>query len=37
MGLAYVSAVCDRPKAACINEDNGLLLGIVVAHEVGHT
>ncbi|XP_033228893.1 A disintegrin and metalloproteinase with thrombospondin motifs 7-like [Belonocnema kinseyi] len=37
MGLAYVSAICDRPKAACINEDSGLLLGIIVAHEVGHT
>lgn len=37
MGLAYVSAVCDRQKAACINEDSGLVLGVVVAHEVGHT
>ncbi|KAG7204373.1 hypothetical protein KM043_004817 [Ampulex compressa] len=36
MGLAYVGAACDPPKAACINEDSGLLLGIVVAHEVGH-
>lgn len=36
MGLAYVAAACDPPKAACINEDSGLLLGIVVAHEVGH-
>ncbi|XP_063991205.1 A disintegrin and metalloproteinase with thrombospondin motifs 12-like [Diachasmimorpha longicaudata] len=36
MGLAYVAAACDPPKAAAINEDSGLLLGIVVAHEVGH-
>ncbi|XP_050455485.1 A disintegrin and metalloproteinase with thrombospondin motifs 7-like [Cataglyphis hispanica] len=36
MGLAYVAAACDPEKAACINEDSGLLLGIVVAHEVGH-
>ncbi|XP_032687133.1 A disintegrin and metalloproteinase with thrombospondin motifs 7-like [Odontomachus brunneus] len=36
MGLAHVAAACDSTKAACINEDSGLLLGIVVAHEVGH-
>ncbi|KMQ94667.1 a disintegrin and metalloproteinase with thrombospondin motifs 7 [Lasius niger] len=33
MGLAHVAAACDSAKAACINEDSGLLLGIVVAHE----
>ncbi|XP_046591937.1 A disintegrin and metalloproteinase with thrombospondin motifs 7-like [Neodiprion lecontei] len=36
LGLAYVSAACDPPKAACINEDAGLILGITVTHEVGH-
>lgn len=36
MGLAHVAAACDSTKASCINEDNGLLLGIVIAHEVGH-
>lgn len=36
MGLAHVAAACDASLAACINEDNGLLLGIVIAHEVGH-
>ncbi|KAL0128942.1 hypothetical protein PUN28_003960 [Cardiocondyla obscurior] len=36
MGLAHVAAACDSEKAACINEDSGLLLGIVIAHEVGH-
>lgn len=37
LGLAYVAAACDPTKAACINEDSGLILGIVVTHEVGHT
>ncbi|KAI4479568.1 hypothetical protein M0804_010965 [Polistes exclamans] len=36
MGLAYVATACNPSKAACINEDNGLLLGVVIAHEVGH-
>ncbi|XP_053976514.1 A disintegrin and metalloproteinase with thrombospondin motifs 7-like [Hylaeus volcanicus] len=36
MGLAYVGTACNPEKAAAINEDNGLLLGIVIAHEVGH-
>ncbi|CAK9809490.1 A disintegrin and metalloproteinase with thrombospondin motifs 7 [Anthophora quadrimaculata] len=36
MGLAYVGTACDPTKAASINEDAGLLLGIVIAHEVGH-
>ncbi|XP_076231370.1 A disintegrin and metalloproteinase with thrombospondin motifs 1 [Calliopsis andreniformis] len=36
MGLAYVATACDSTKAACINEEEGLLLGIVIAHEVGH-
>ncbi|NP_001123217.1 ADAM metallopeptidase with thrombospondin type 1 motif-like [Nasonia vitripennis] len=37
LGLAFVAAACERKKAACINEDSGLLLGIVIAHEIGHT
>ncbi|XP_076766964.1 A disintegrin and metalloproteinase with thrombospondin motifs 12 [Xylocopa sonorina] len=36
MGLAFVGTACNPEKAACINEDSGLLLGIVIAHEVGH-
>ncbi|XP_034943179.1 A disintegrin and metalloproteinase with thrombospondin motifs 20-like [Chelonus insularis] len=36
MGLAFVASVCDPPKAAAICEDTGLLLGVVVAHELGH-
>ncbi|XP_046835691.1 A disintegrin and metalloproteinase with thrombospondin motifs 12-like isoform X1 [Vespa crabro] len=36
MGLAFVATACDPSKAACINEDSGLLLGVVIAHEVGH-
>ncbi|XP_022900550.2 A disintegrin and metalloproteinase with thrombospondin motifs 6-like [Onthophagus taurus] len=36
MGLAYVGTACNPNKNCGINEDAGLLLGIVVAHEVGH-
>ncbi|XP_076295392.1 A disintegrin and metalloproteinase with thrombospondin motifs 7 [Lasioglossum baleicum] len=36
LGLAYVSDVCKKNKAGCINEDNGLTLGITIAHELGH-
>ncbi|XP_043523345.1 A disintegrin and metalloproteinase with thrombospondin motifs 7-like [Frieseomelitta varia] len=36
LGLAYVGTACDPEKAACITEDTGLLLGVVIAHEVGH-
>ncbi|XP_043259689.1 A disintegrin and metalloproteinase with thrombospondin motifs 7-like [Colletes gigas] len=36
MGLAFVGTACNPEKAASINEDSGLLLGIVIAHEVGH-
>ncbi|XP_043277763.1 A disintegrin and metalloproteinase with thrombospondin motifs 7-like [Venturia canescens] len=35
-GLAFVAGACDPPHAAAINEDAGLVLGIVVAHEIGH-
>ncbi|XP_014212896.1 A disintegrin and metalloproteinase with thrombospondin motifs 12-like [Copidosoma floridanum] len=36
LGLAYVAAACERKKAACITEDSGLLLSVVMAHEIGH-
>ncbi|XP_065156708.1 A disintegrin and metalloproteinase with thrombospondin motifs 12-like isoform X2 [Atheta coriaria] len=36
MGLAYVAAACTSDKPCAINEDAGLILGIVVAHEIGH-
>ncbi|XP_046392172.1 A disintegrin and metalloproteinase with thrombospondin motifs 12-like [Ischnura elegans] len=36
LGLAYVAGVCDPQKSCSINEDNGLLLGVVTAHEIGH-
>lgn len=36
MGLAYVAAACTGDKPCAINEDSGLVLGIVVAHEMGH-
>lgn len=37
LGLAYVSNICKKGTAGCINEDNGLTLGITIAHELGHT
>ncbi|XP_076647153.1 A disintegrin and metalloproteinase with thrombospondin motifs 7 [Halictus rubicundus] len=37
LGLAYVSMVCQKERAGCINEDTGLTLGITIAHELGHT
>nr|XP_031838900.1 A disintegrin and metalloproteinase with thrombospondin motifs 7-like [Nomia melanderi] len=37
LGLAYVGAICIEHRGGSINEDNGLALGIVVAHELGHT
>lgn len=36
MGLAYVAAACTDNENCCINEDGGLVLGVVVAHEMGH-
>ncbi|KAJ8970173.1 hypothetical protein NQ317_016646, partial [Molorchus minor] len=36
MGLAYVAAACTKDEPCALNEDGGLQLGIVVAHEVGH-
>lgn len=36
MGLAYVAAACTEDQNCAINEDGGLVLGTVVAHEMGH-
>ncbi|KAG5879484.1 hypothetical protein JTB14_013989 [Gonioctena quinquepunctata] len=36
MGLAYVAAACTKEENCAICEDGGLVLGIVVAHEMGH-
>ncbi|CAH1113494.1 unnamed protein product [Psylliodes chrysocephalus] len=36
MGLAYIATACTQNKNCAINEDGGLTLGIVVAHEMGH-
>ncbi|XP_049792512.1 A disintegrin and metalloproteinase with thrombospondin motifs 7-like [Schistocerca nitens] len=36
MGLAYVAAACKPDLCCAINEDSGLLLGVTVAHEMGH-
>lgn len=35
-GLAYVATACTGNKNCAINEDLGLVLGIIVAHEMGH-
>lgn len=36
LGLANVAAACVGHKSCAINEDTGLKLGVVVAHEIGH-
>ena len=36
LGLANVASACVGHHSCAINEDNGLLLGVVVAHEIGH-
>lgn len=36
LGLAYVAAACTGDKPCAINEDGGLVLGLTVAHEMGH-
>lgn len=36
MGLAYLAAACTHNEPCGINEDGGLLTGVVVAHELGH-
>ncbi|XP_017779110.1 PREDICTED: A disintegrin and metalloproteinase with thrombospondin motifs 12-like, partial [Nicrophorus vespilloides] len=36
MGLAFVATACSGDKPCAINEDGGLILGIVTAHEMGH-
>ncbi|KAF4532268.1 hypothetical protein B566_EDAN007240, partial [Ephemera danica] len=36
LGLAYTSGACKRESMCNICEDNGLMLGFVIAHEIGH-
>lgn len=36
MGLAYVGTPCTGDRPCAINEDGGLVLSTVVAHEMGH-
>ncbi|KAK9754646.1 ADAM-TS Spacer 1 [Popillia japonica] len=36
MGLAYVGVPCTEKEPCAINEDKGLVLAIVVTHEIGH-
>ncbi|CAD7087041.1 unnamed protein product [Hermetia illucens] len=36
LGLAYMASACVPSDACSINEDKGLILGVVIAHELGH-
>lgn len=36
LGLAYIASVCIPDDSCSINEDNGLMLGVTITHEVGH-
>lgn len=36
LGLAHLAAACSPRDSCAINEDTGLMLGVVVAHELGH-
>lgn len=36
LGLANVAAACLPSDSCAITEDNGLILGVVLAHEIGH-
>jgi Reprolysin (M12B) family zinc metalloprotease len=36
LGLAHVASICMPTKSCAINEDNGLMLGVTVTHEIGH-
>ncbi|CAG9772555.1 unnamed protein product [Ceutorhynchus assimilis] len=35
-GLAYVGGACSEREQCGINEDGGLVLSVIVAHEIGH-
>ncbi|KAL1506610.1 hypothetical protein ABEB36_005939 [Hypothenemus hampei] len=35
-GLAYVAGACSKTEHCAINEDGGLILSVIVAHEIGH-
>ncbi|CAH1985625.1 unnamed protein product [Acanthoscelides obtectus] len=36
LGLAYVATACKNDSSCAINEDSGLMVGMTVAHEMGH-
>jgi hypothetical protein len=36
LGLAYMAQACNPKKSCAICEDDGLLLAVVVIHEIGH-
>ncbi|XP_048524385.1 A disintegrin and metalloproteinase with thrombospondin motifs 12 isoform X1 [Dendroctonus ponderosae] len=35
-GLAFVGGACSKAEQCGINEDGGLVLSVIVAHEIGH-
>lgn len=37
LGTARVGSMCDLENSAAICQDNGLRLGFVIAHQLGHT
>lgn len=36
LGLANVATICVPEDSCAINEDNGLMLGVTITHEIGH-
>lgn len=36
LGLANMASACTPTESCAINEDKGIILGVVVAHEIGH-
>ncbi|XP_032220130.2 A disintegrin and metalloproteinase with thrombospondin motifs 6 isoform X2 [Nematostella vectensis] len=37
LGLARTRGMCSFPSSASVNQDNGLMLGMTLAHETGHS
>lgn len=36
LGLTRTRGMCNFPNSASVNQDNGLMLGMTLAHETGH-
>lgn len=37
LGLTRTRGMCNFPNSACVGQDNGLMLGMTLAHETGHS